>query len=239
MKTLSDSQLLELWDRAARRGPVARSLALLGTAWPEQELGALADVSVVERDAALLRLRVDLFGAVLPGHVDCPVCRERQDIELDGRELAASIALPARGALAEAAGHRFRLPTSADLAAAAVPGADVAGATLILARRCCVPGDGLPLPAELGDAELEEIDRALSELADPAEIRLALTCIGCGHAWTAALDIGSYLWDELEEQASGLLDDVHLLALAYGWSEPEILALGEARRRGYLERCAS
>jgi hypothetical protein len=239
METFSDSELLGLWDSAARRGPVARALALLAAAWPEVEPGVLADASVVERDAALLGLRMALFGASLPGYVDCPGCRERQDIELDGRDLEASIALPTGGARAEAVGASFRLPTSADLAAAAAAGRDVDEAVRILARRCCVAGDAAAGARDWSDAELDEIDHALSALADTAEIRLTLTCIACGHVCTATLDIATYLWEELDEQASALLDDVHLLALAYGWSEPQILALGEARRRAYLDRCAS
>jgi hypothetical protein len=33
-----------------------------------------------------------------------------------------------------------------------------------------------------------------------------------------------------------LLDEVHVLARAYGWNEREILGLSAARRAAYLER---
>ncbi|MGW0209347.1 hypothetical protein ACWDZ8_27315, partial [Streptomyces sp. NPDC003233] len=75
--------------------------------------------------------------------------------------------------------------------------------------------------------------------ADPAaDIRLNLACPACGHAASAELDIASYLWAELDAWARGTLQDVHLLAGHYGWSESEILALSPLRRRYYLELCA-
>ena len=46
----------------------------------------------------------------------------------------------------------------------------------------------------------------------------------------------AFLWDEVDVRARRLLDEVHALAGAYGWSEQRILALSEARRRAYLDR---
>ncbi len=48
-------------------------------------------------------------------------------------------------------------------------------------------------------------------------------------------DILSYLWTEIEDWAQRLLVDVHTLAVSYGWSERDILALSPRRRRMYLE----
>ncbi|MFE6990250.1 hypothetical protein ACFVFN_19020, partial [Streptomyces pharetrae] len=78
-----------------------------------------------------------------------------------------------------------------------------------------------------------------AEAADPAaDVTLNVACPECGRATRAELDIASYLWTELDAWARDLLLDVHLLATAYGWSEPEILALSPLRRRYYLELCA-
>lgn len=77
------------------------------------------------------------------------------------------------------------------------------------------------------------------EAADPgADLALNVACPECGAATRAELDIASYLWTELDAWARDVLLDVHLLATAYGWSEPEILALSPLRRRYYLELCA-
>jgi len=72
--------------------------------------------------------------------------------------------------------------------------------------------------------------------ADPmADIHLALNCPNCAHKWEAAFDIVAFLWREISAAARRLLREVHTLASAYGWTQPEILSLSSARRRVYLE----
>ncbi|MBU3870858.1 hypothetical protein KN815_44480 [Streptomyces sp. 4503] len=115
-----------------------------------------------------------------------------------------------------------------------------------LLARCLVSVHraGQPVPADrLPVAELPEpVQRKLAEAAehaDPAaDVTLNVACPECGEATRAELDIASYLWAELDHWARDLLLDVHLLATAYGWSEPQILALSPLRRRYYLELCA-
>jgi hypothetical protein len=90
-------------------------------------------------------------------------------------------------------------------------------------------GDGL-------DALMGEVEAALDE-ADPwADLTLVAQCPACGHHHEVMLDAPGLLWDEIEASAKGLLDDVHALAAAYGWTEREILGLGGARRAAYLMR---
>jgi hypothetical protein len=71
--------------------------------------------------------------------------------------------------------------------------------------------------------------------ADPlAEVLVSLTCPECGTAFDADVDIASFVWSEVEARALRVLHDVGVLAGAYGWSEPEVLALSEPRRAAYL-----
>ncbi|MFE2678310.1 hypothetical protein [Streptomyces hygroscopicus] len=136
---------------------------------------------------------------------------------------------------------------------AAVAGGNATGASTAADRarrallaRCVVSvhRSGQPVPADrLPAAELPEpVQRRLAEAAeraDPAaDVTLNVACPACGAATRAELDIASYLWAELDHWARDLLLDVHLLATAYGWSEPQILALSPLRRRYYLELCA-
>jgi hypothetical protein len=73
-------------------------------------------------------------------------------------------------------------------------------------------------------------------LHDPqSAIDLSLTCPACGHAWQATFDIADFLWREVTARARRLVSDVHTLALAYGWREDDILAMGDGRRRMYLD----
>ncbi|MGW7618626.1 T4 family baseplate hub assembly chaperone [Streptomyces antimycoticus] len=129
---------------------------------------------------------------------------------------------------------------------AAVASTAAARARRALLARCLVSVHraGQPVPADrLPVAELPEpVQRKLAEAAeraDPAaDVTLNVACPECGEATRAELDIASYLWAELDHWARDLLLDVHLLATAYGWSEPQILALSPLRRRYYLELCA-
>ncbi|RNF86933.1 hypothetical protein [Streptomyces botrytidirepellens] len=152
----------------------------------------------------------------------------------------------------------FRLPTVADIETAARTAAAEADADLtvdaddraararsLLLARCVVSAvrAGRPVPADRLPSELPERVRQrladAAEQADPAaDVTLNVACPECGEATRAELDIASYLWTELDSWARDLLLDVHLLATAYGWTEPEILALSPLRRRYYLELCA-
>jgi hypothetical protein len=71
--------------------------------------------------------------------------------------------------------------------------------------------------------------------ADPmAEILLTLRCPVCDNEWSAALDIATFLWAEIEARAKRILFEVHALASAYGWTEKEVLSLSEHRRALYM-----
>lgn len=83
-------------------------------------------------------------------------------------------------------------------------------------------------------ALIDELESQMEALDPAADIRLAMRCTDCGHAWDAVLDVGACFWDELGSRAHQLLEAVHRLASAYGWREAEILALSPARRAAYL-----
>jgi hypothetical protein len=65
-------------------------------------------------------------------------------------------------------------------------------------------------------------------------LALEVRCEACGQDSSAQLDIGALLWDEIGAHAHALLEEVHALACAYGWSEAETLALSPVRRATYL-----
>jgi hypothetical protein len=89
--------------------------------------------------------------------------------------------------------------------------------------------------SNLPEPVVTAIEARLAE-ADPAsDLKVALRCPECGHAWEVSFDIAEFLWDEVSSRARRLLRETHRLALAYGWSEAEILGLSDFRRRSYLE----
>ena len=229
---LSPSALIETWDAGARRHPIDRAL-LLFSLTREAPAGALPDVPLGELNRGLMRMRRARFGDRLSAWADCAACGERMSLELRADDLP-----PALDALAEVevGGHRFRRPTSRDVAAlAGAP--DAAAAVRDLCRACAAEPEALP-EGEALDALLPQVEAALDE-ADPwADLTLLVTCPACAHEDAVALDVPGILWDEIAATANRLLDEVHTLASAYGWGERDILGLSDARRAAYMARVA-
>ncbi len=106
-------------------------------------------------------------------------------------------------------------------------------------QRCVVEArrNGEPLAAaDLPAACVEALSSRLAALDGAADISLDLRCVACAHAWQLTLDIVRFLWAEVNALAKAYLNEVHMLAWAYGWREADILAMSSARRQFYLER---
>jgi hypothetical protein len=226
--------LLECWEHGGTRHAIDRALLLFSAAAPTENPDALADRTLGERNAALLRLRQKLFGDRLQSCVDCPECGERLEFTLSASTLLGREAAPAGPENTRTlfcGDIQLRLPTSRDLAmAAAAP--DIESAELELIRSLLISGNSTPLTGELRN-ELAQI----LDTADPClDFAVNLACPECAHDWTASFDVAEFLWEEIDSRARRLLDEVDLLARTYGWSERHILELSDGRRHAYLER---
>jgi hypothetical protein len=229
MKIWSRQDLLEVWERGASRHALDRALLLLASARLDVRLGELADVAIGDRDRALLALRAANFGRQMPSFADCPECATRLAFTLDADGLATGPS----PALLEVDGLRVRPPTSRDLAAA-LRETDRESAERALAERCVVRDEDdvvTPLTAE----QIARIESALAMSDGTGDLLLDFVCDACGHAWSTPFDIAAHLWQELEVRARRLLHDVHVLARAYGWTEPDVLALSDERRAAYID----
>jgi hypothetical protein len=225
--------LLVCWEQGRWRHALDRALLLHAAAAPGEDPDALADRTLGERNAALLRLRQRLFGDELKSCVDCPECGERLEFGLSAAALLAPFDAPRAANVAEisVAGRRLRLPTTRDLAnIAAEP--DEANAARRLLERLRVASE-----SDAGcELDPDQLMQALDE-ADPCmDLAIDLTCPACAHAWSAAFDAPGFLWEEIEARVRRLLDEVHVLACSYGWDEEKILGLSDVRRRAYLDR---
>jgi hypothetical protein len=232
MLGLSNASLLELCDIGRSRSPVERALLLLAAALPGEDRAALAELSIPRRDAAVLAWRHRALGPELLGFVDCPECGAELEFDFDAGALLASAPAvePESVRIGE---QRFRLPNSSDLIASAKMD-DPLHATRRLLQSCCLDsgaGEGW------SDEWLADAEAAMSSHAGASDTRFRFDCETCSHAWEAPFDICAYFWEEIERRAQALLDDVHRLALAYGWSEAAILAMSEVRRAAYVARC--
>ncbi len=226
MRTLSNPDLLELWERGRGLHPLDRALLILAFALPGEPYDALAGWPLGRRNGALVRLRRACFGSAFTGWVACPQCGERLEFSFDAEPLLQEQQEANQPITID--GRSFRPLTSRDLASIAGE-TDERAAAMQLLRQCCTA------PSEFTEAELGSIDDLLAR-ADPlAETLLEFACAACSHRWKEPLDVVAWLWAEIEARARRLLFDVHSLAAAYGWSEREILSLSEPRRAVYLE----
>jgi hypothetical protein len=257
MLTVSDADLLDLWEWGAYHNVIERSLALVAVLLPEQPIEELARQPLGLRNQFLLRLREALFGPLLDLQTACPQCAESLEMQIP---IAGLLAAPETGTgvgdsptphtelSLEAGGQRirFRLPNSLDLlAAAAAP----QPRRMLLER--CVTGVGAVSTASVV-AESDETASAAAAKALPPEAEallvarmqaldplanasFALTCPACGHAWAEPFDIAACIWTEIDAWAYRTLREIHGLASSYHWSEADILALSPLRRQAYLQ----
>jgi hypothetical protein len=232
------SELLSVWERGADGGAAAAALALLDTTGAAGE-GPAAGLAVGRRDGALMGVRRALFGDALDAIADCPACGDALEFACDVREMVV-----AGGLVPEAVDPlvldgwtvEFRLPDGADALAAARTG-DADAARRVLVARCVtaarLAGDAVPA-AELPDEVVAAIGERMVAADPQADVEVELACPACGARWVAPFDIAGYLWDELDAWAARAFADIDTLARAYGWTEEEILALGDRRREAYL-----
>ena len=238
MRAPTAAEALIAWERGHERGQVERSLELFALARPGVPLEELADVSVGERDGALLDLRAAMFGSELTGRLNCRHCGAQQEINLDVDAL--HVAAPDEDELALSIhGYALNLRRlcSRDLLAAAAAGNGVERRG-VLVESCVLSAtrDGQAAAARnLPAPVVDGIAQALAEADPQADLSLMVACETCGHGTRLGFDISSFLWEEVDAWTGRLLRDIHMLASLYGWSERDILALSPARRRRYME----
>jgi hypothetical protein len=237
MRRPSDSEWIAMWEMGTNQPPIDRALTLLSAYWGAS-LQEVARLSIGARDARLFEIYEYCFGPTLAAFAQCPVCRQALEYSLCIPDLTArKDEVPPLQLEAGEVSVELRLPNSFDLCA--VSGcSDLTQAGRLLMERCVVAAkvEEKPIPAEGLSTDVIEAIAARLAAADPlAEVLIDLTCLACRHQWQVLLDIQRFLWTKISFLARRLLQEVHALASAYGWTEREILALSPARRQSYLE----
>ena len=239
MKQPTAVELLAVWEQGAAQHPIDRALTVLSMAYPEDSFPQLAGMSIGQRDAGLLAVHESLFGPSLPCYAQCPACSAPLQFTLNVRDFPPAVKNDE--SLQIVSGDlrlRFRAPNSHDLADAAGR-LDAASARALLLERCVLEAeqDGRAVPvSEIPASAIEEMSSVLSKTETHADMSLTPECVGCGQRWELTLDIGSFLWAEINLLAKRHLSEVHALAWAYGWRESDILAMSRVRRQFYLDR---
>lgn len=232
--------LLNVWGQGRKRTPAQRNELIWSALRVDQSAGAYASLSIGQCNAELVRVYQRLFGGTVEAVADCPDCSARVEFSLSLDDIASGAAREKEAGShhCETAGFLvdYRLPTTRDVEVAAeTRSTEDAHQSLLHACIVDVTRDGLPVAVEdLPASVIADVERSMS-LADPhADIRLSLECAACGEQWQDSFDVSEFLWLGLAAWAQRTLYEVHRLALAYGWTESETLAVSPWRRRRYL-----
>ncbi|UTW11342.1 hypothetical protein [Marinobacterium rhizophilum] len=163
-------------------------------------------------------------------HLRCHACEHPFDVPLSLQALPCSAAgpnFPFARAETSAGPLTLRIPDGRDLCWLAQQQDKPETRKALVMRLLIEPSD-----AALSDADIAAVEAAIeAEVPELAET-LDADCPECGTTNRLAFDPCQGLVPALDP----LLDDIHRLAAAYHWSEAEILALPEPRRRQYLQR---
>lgn len=230
------------WESGLRSPTLDRSLALLRLRHPSADIAQLSALDLEQRHAALLRLRAEIFGPTMECVTACARCGEQVEFELDALDLSRAGG-PHDTPLEFESGPwmvRLNLPTTDDLRAALARGPEGAR---VLRERCVVEArhrdHGAVEPTGIPDDTWRQLDRFLARECPLLAPDIGSRCPACEHEFEIDLDVDAYVWLEFEQYVRSMLHDVHLLAIAYGWTEAEILGLGPGRRGFYLEQLHS
>ncbi len=238
MRPLFAPDLLRVWEQGQAEHLLDKALTLLHAAFPDTARNKLAELSIGQRDTYMLKLRELTFGSKLNCFAECPACKERLEFVIKTEDillLSESGEKKYELEIDETLVH-YRMPNSLDLAAIAECG-DVDTARNQLVQRCVVQvirdGDKVDW-SELPAPVKAELVAHMAEQEPQADVILDLRCPACDHKWQTVFDIVSYFWAEINAEARRLLYDIHVLALAYGWRESDILSMSDTRRQFYL-----
>jgi hypothetical protein len=236
---LETSHLLSLSEDTAGVHPIDAALRILGSAFPLRDAAELARLPLGARDVLLLGVRAATFGDRLEARECCPACSMDIEVGLQCNTLAVQGGdLPPEQWSLAVDGYDLELRPldSMDAAAAAWTG-DEATARDMLLQRALIAASRDGQSMTIDELPASVIDAAVVSLSahDPgSEIVLAFRCPQCKARWTNVLDIASFVTSEVAARGQRLMADVDALARAYGWSEAEILRLGEGRRAAYV-----
>jgi hypothetical protein len=196
------------------------------------------ELTLTDLDTLLLLLRRSMFGDLVRAEARCASagCDARMDVSFGITDyLESQKPETPRGVerlqddpawfrfIRGSTDRRFRPPTVGDVLSVD----EERSPEEALFRRCVVPAK--PITGR----ERRRIERALSEIAPILESEIDGVCPECGSTVKMAFSPRSFVLQELRGHAAFVMDEVHLLAMAYHWTESEILSLPRPRRRAY------
>jgi hypothetical protein len=192
--------------------------------------GRASTLTLPERDLLLAAVWSAAWNPRIAGIQTCGSCDEPFDYDLDldnwaGQVRLATMELPSEdGVYTTDAGVRFRLPTGED--ERAVVGLADDEAERVLLERCLVDPDP--------GTDTTAVQKAMEQVGSGLDVDVDLTCPECDVALGMRFQMQAYLLGAIEANWRSLVDEIHRLAITYGWSLTEIAALPRSRRRAFL-----
>jgi len=213
----------------------------------------LWNAPVGDRIAALVRIAAPEVGGSFAVPMRCtePDCREPIEIELTWPELRDVAERSATGPFTvdgHDAGFLVRRPTGADQDRWRRFGLDASGAAGQLGAvgpetgliRLIVGDLIVEGPRDrLSDVDVAMIQAALDEHDPLICCELAVLCPTCGTTSTIELSLTAVAIGVLRRVQGRIVDEIHDLARAYGWTEDTILAIPAWRRARYRAMTAA
>ncbi|HKF48705.1 MAG TPA: hypothetical protein VKB38_15210 [Terracidiphilus sp.] len=244
MGRLIGERLLQAWERIRSLPEQEAVLAVLALSWPQRPEGELARLPLGERNALLLDLRAVTLGPGIEAFAVCLKCEAQLELTLDARELAAGLRAQQAEQPAGTGPFTMRPANTLDLLAVGTMHDEQQAQSILLARTLVPSGAASPAADPEPDqgkwlaAQPESARTALvaqfEQINAAAEIRVEVECAACHARTMLDLDIARFFLRELAAAARRLMEDVHQLASAYGWSERSIARMSGARRAAYL-----
>jgi hypothetical protein len=239
MKPLSAHDMVRIWELGIAQGPIDRALTILSPAFPDLTREEISRLSLGQLNSHLFDVREMLLGPEMNCYAECPQCKQGLEFTIAVSAIRGGDSVEPNEQELSLEGYelRFRLLNSLDLKAA-LGASDKKAMCRMLAARCVLEArrEGKEIARDqLPDMIITGLAARLSECDSNAEVLLDLECPSCKNRWQIALDMASFLWNELSVQVRRLLGEVHTIASAYGWQEAEILGMSARRRHIYLE----
>ncbi len=239
MRPLTATELLQVWERSLNQTILEKTFNLLATACSAADTKDIGHLSIGERDARLLQLREWTFGSRLQNMIKCPQCNEVIEWQSDTNKLYLQPIPPDLSVRTfemekDSIHIRFRLPDSHDVLNAAT---NKEGNKTIL-QNCILEissKNGTPDVRELTEEIWMTLNDRMAKEDPQANISISLDCPSCFYRWEAVFDIVSFFWAEINNWATRILQEVYLLARAFGWSEKDILNMSSRRRQLYIQ----
>ena len=195
------------------------------------------ELSVGKRIECLLVLALGGTDDALRFPFKCGACGEELEFELTLAELAEVQGEADRIEIVdvEVGGRKIRFEKLSGLDQEMLSGSvfrdELHAATEMISKRVVEPAAF----GQLGSREIEVIEAAMDEVDPLVNFSCSIECGECGQPNGHEIDLFETALDMLSRAQRRLILSVHRLALHYHWSEREIFAVPEWRRRQYLD----